>query len=173
MAPFNFAHSRAVRITIMCRSFLSGSRTAEARRQVFELLRQLHLEADEHERARALVVFLRDVLERAHEQRIFEVGMKVQQHVDAGHGGRLDVPQELIGLRQRALRAAQVDVHAQQAFGHRPLEDAPVPAALGAHGGVAHQLDDAAFLAAFDDHQWDARREQGLDFSGGGDVGGH
>ena len=143
----------------------------EARRQVLELLRQLHLVADEHERARAFLVFLRDVLERAHEQRVFEIRVEIEQHVDAGHGGGLDVPQQLLGLRQGALRAAQVDVDAQQSFGHRPLEHAPVPAALGLQGRFAHQLDDAAFFAAFDDHQRHAGGQQGLQFSGGGDVG--
>ena len=77
------------------------------------------------------------------------------------------------GCGQRVLRAAHVDVDAQQPFGHRPLENAPVPAALRAHGGIAHQFDDAAFFAAFDDDQRDAGRQQGLQFSGGGDVGGH
>ena len=60
--------------------------------------------------------------------------MEVEQHVDAGHGGGLDVPQQLLGLRQRPLRAAEIHVHAQQTFGHGPLEDAPVAAALRASG---------------------------------------
>ena len=143
----------------------------ELRRQVFQLLWQFHLEADEHDGAGALVVFLRDVLERAYEQRVFEIGMEVEQHVDSGHRRRLDVPQELLGLRQQVLWAAHVDVHAQQALGHRPLEHAPVPATLRAHGRFAHQFDGAAFFAAFDDHQRNARRQQGLQFSGGGVVG--
>ena len=75
--------------------------------------------------------------------------------------------QQLIRLRQRLLRSAQVDVDAQQAFGHGPLENAPVPAALGLQGGFAHQLDDARFFPAFDDHQRHAGCEQGLQFSGG------
>ena len=96
--------------------------------------------------------------------------MEIEQHVDAGHGGGLDVLQQLLGLRKRPLRAAQVDVDAQQAFGDRPLEYAPVLAALGLQRRFAHQLHDAAFLAALDDHQRHAGGQQGLQFSGGGDV---
>ena len=137
---------------------------------MFELLRQLHFVADQHERARAFRVVLRDVLERAHEHRVVEIGVEVEQHVDAGHGGGPDVLQQLLGLRQGLLRSAQVDVDAQQPFGHGPLEHAPVLAALGLQGGFAHQLDDPGFFPAFDDHQRHARCQQGLEFSGGGDV---
>ena len=171
MPPVCCAHSRAICITMPGVPFLSGISQREARREMLEFLRQLHFVADEHERARALLVVLRDVLDRAHEHRIVEIGVEIEQHVDAGHGGGVDVLQQLFGLRKCPLRSAQIDVDAQQPFGHRPLENAPVLAALGFQRGFAHQLHDRRFFPAFDDHQRHARSQQGLQFSGGGAVG--
>ena len=91
---------------------LGGQRHLETRRQVIELLRQLHLVADEHQGARAFLVVLRDVLEHAHVFRVLEIRMEIQQHVDAGHGGGADVLEHLLRLGQGSLRPAQVDVDA-------------------------------------------------------------
>ncbi len=55
--------------------------------------------------------------------------MEIEQHVDAGRRRRLQMAQELRRIRDRALGAAHVDVDAAQAFGHGPLEHAPVAAA--------------------------------------------
>ena len=55
--------------------------------------------------------------------------------------------------RHCVLRAAEIHVEAPQAVGHGPLEHAPVSATLRAESGIAYQLDDADFLAAFDDDQ--------------------
>ena len=50
-------------------------------------------------------------------------------------------------------------------------EHAPVPAALGLERRFAHHFHDSRFFAALDDHQRHAGSQQGLQFSGGGEVG--
>ncbi len=81
--------------------------------------------------------------------------------------------QQLLGFRQGALRATHVHVDPQQTLGDRPLEHAPVAAALGAQGRVADHLDDPPSSQLIDDHQRNAGGQQGLQFSSGGDFGGH
>ena len=99
--------------------------------------------------------------------------MEVEQHIDARHRRGADVLEQLLGLRQRLLGSAHVDVDAEQPFGHGPLEHAPVTATLRLQGGFPDQIDDTGFFPTFDDHQRHAGGHQGLEFSGGGDVRSH
>ncbi len=128
---------------------LVGSRRAqrEARGQMLELLRHRELGAYEYERAGHLVVVLRDIFDQAHVDRICQIRMEIQQHVDAGHRRRLQMAQELGRVGDGFLRTAEVPIDAPQAFGHRPLEDAPRAAAAGPEASLAGEVQHARFLA--------------------------
>ena len=67
-------------------------------------------------------VVLTNVLEQADVDRIGEIRMEVEQHVDAGFVGRANGFQDFGRLRVVSLRAAQIDIDAPQSFRDRPLE---------------------------------------------------
>src|SRR5690606_7324792 len=60
----------------------AGEGHGEANRQVLELGRYFDFVADQHDRARARIVALADVLAHAHVERLDQVRVDVQQHVD-------------------------------------------------------------------------------------------
>ncbi len=67
-----------------------------------------------------------------------------------------------LGLRDGLLRATEVEIDASQAFGHRPLKDAPRAAAADLEARFADQLQHASFLARLDDEPRETRGEQHL-----------
>ena len=138
--PFVCCHCCATRVTIICRSLRVGMPSCSARREVLQLLRTGHFVADEHDRARHLLVALRDVLEHADVDRIREIRVEIAA---ARRRRRRALPSDAgAGRRARSACAGpwhHVDIRAAQAFGHGPLEHAPFAAAAGALRRFADQ----------------------------------
>jgi len=62
-----------------------GQRQMKTRCEMFEFLGQRHLIAHQNDGACHALVALGDVLEQPHVYRVFEVRMKVEQHIDPWH----------------------------------------------------------------------------------------
>ena len=130
-----------------------GQRQIEARAHPREIGRQVELGADKYQRARGLVVFLRDFLDQPHIHGVFEVRLRIDQHVDAVLRRFVDMPQrvlEFVGLGDD-IRAR----HAFQAVGDGPHEQRPAFEV----GGALEQSHHARLLARFDLHHRKARAD--------------
>src|ERR1700723_589971 len=131
-------------------------------RELLELLGKRHFIAHQHDGTGDAVVALGDVLQQPHVHGIFEIGMKVEQHVDARHGSRLQVLQELLGIGESALRAAEVDVDALQALSDGPLEYSPAATLPYLEAHFSYERQHARLLARFHHDEGQAGGQQSL-----------
>ena len=92
------------------------------RTELFQLVGQGNLIAQQYHRARDLLISDTDVLQQAHVNRLGQVGMKIYEYVHARRGGGANVPQDLDRLRVMTLWRTEIDIDALEAIGHGPLE---------------------------------------------------
>ena len=139
-----------------------GQREMQARRKLLEFIGERHFIAHQDDGAGNLVVALSDVLQQPDIHRFFEIGMEIEQHIDARHRCRLQMLQQLFRIREHALRTAEIDVDALQTLGDSPLEHAPAAAFLHLEAHFAHQVEHARFFARLHHDERQTRRQHRL-----------
>ncbi len=139
-----------------------GQREMQASRKLLEFIRQRHFVAHQDDGAGDLVIPLSDVLQQPNIHRFFQIGMEIQQHIDARHRRGLQMLQQLLRIREHALRTAEIDVLALQPLGDGPLEYAPAAAFPHLEACFAHQRQHARFLTRFHDNERQTRRQHRL-----------
>jgi|GEM_PF-4810170 len=126
-----------------------GQARVEAHRQRFQFGRQLDLGADQHQHVRLAVAALDQVAQRTLVAGVTEVGVEIEQQVDAALFGLADHLQggAGVGRADRIVLALQVD--AAQALGDRPA----VQGTPDMHQRLPEQFDDATLVLGLDDDQ--------------------
>ena len=133
-----------------------GQARIEAGRQRFQLGRQFDPGTDQHDHMRLAVAALQDVAQQPLMAGVAQVGMEIEQQVDAALLGLLDHAQHRagIGRTDRIVLAVQVD--AAQALGDRPAVQRPPHM----HKRLPEQLHDPGLILCLDDDQWRVGADQ-------------
>ncbi|MNM58476.1 hypothetical protein D3C81_697070 [compost metagenome] len=146
-----------------------GQARVEARGQCFEFWRQLDLGAHQHQHMRLAVAALDDVAQQALVAGVAQVGVEIEQQVDAALVGLLDHPQRRAGVGRAGGLVLAVDVDAAQALGDGPAVQCPPYV----HQRLPEQLDDPRLVLGLDDDQRRVGADQRgkvLQFAHGGSV---
>ncbi len=117
---------------------------------------------DQHDGATHVVARHRDVLEQPHVDGIGQIGMEVEQHVNAGCLDCTDVFQHRRGFGIVQLRF-HVDVDAPQAFGHGPPKQRPRRTTERTPHDVTQQAQEATFVESLHDDDGHARAQDHLE----------
>ena len=144
------AHDLQARVRI-------GQARAVAHGERFDVRRQLDRMADQHDHVRLAVAALHQVAQHALAAGVAEVGMHVEQQVDAALLGVAHRLEGVGGVRRDVRRVLAVEVEPAQAFGDRPA----VQLAPDVHQCLAEQLDHAGLVARLDHDQRRVRADQG------------
>ena len=133
-----------------------GQRQPEIRGKGAQLLRHWQRRANQNHGGIELGIRQRDVLEKTDVNVVLQVGMKVQQHEQAGRGRGLDVIEDFLGFQHRRLRLV-AGIEGLQPFSDRPAEgpELELPADL------PHQRNDLRLLIALDRDERRPRADDG------------
>lgn len=126
-----------------------GQARVEAGGQGFQFGRQLDLGTDQHQHVGFAVAALDQVAQRALVAGIAQVGMEIEQQVDAALLGLADHLQGRTGIGRANRVVLAVHVDAAQALGDGPAVQGPPDM----HQGLPEQLHDATLVLGLDDDQ--------------------